>query len=267
MFRYPWNLLLIVACASPATVGQDDPFRINEDHAVLRSIGDAGRRENLHVLQHKLNSVSYRLENPERYARIVYGAFLQLYADGTEDVQSAHQLEQEYLLSALGRPDQIPVSLELDLVLRLRANMHAAGALRRDEVRAKTDLIFHAWRRMEEGINPAFNFADRPTENVVPPLTVSGFSGMAPTDIADPKARSDYIAAVEKNRTKGAEYNVQVELRNIKEPFFRHVETFLISALASGAVSEGEVLSNMSLVRDDKDRNRVLSKIRSRFDK
>jgi hypothetical protein len=122
---------------------------------------------------------------------------------------------------------------------------------------------------MEQDTKANFNFADEPAMNVQPP-NVPGqgvFSGMDPMDIKDSRLRTEYQAAIEKNRLKAEEFNRQYRLRNTKEPFIAHAEWLLLSALKVDPGVEGSVISSLSLVRDDAARERVLAKVRSRPEK
>ena len=84
--------------------------------------------------------------------------------------------------------------------------------------------------------------------------------------IKDSRLRAEYQAAIEKNRVKAEEYNRQFELRREKPLFIDDAEDFLLSALEVDPGVEGVVISNLTLVRDNEARERVLAKVRSRFD-
>jgi hypothetical protein len=262
-FRDSLMFLVGTTFATLMPAQQNDPIRMKEDQSLLEKIEKTGPRQKLSTLQDVLKTSQERGDDPERYAGMVYSAFMALYANGNDDRDQAVSLEQKYALSALDRPDRIPTLMELRLVLRLRANGSSTEALNKDETRTKLNLLFHAWRRMEQDTKTDFDFADEPMTNVPPPRGTGEivFSGIDPSYIKDSRLRGEYEAAIEKNRVKAAEYSRQVGLRNIKEPFIRHVEGFVTSALRIDAITESEVLSNLSLVRDDNARQRVTSKV------
>ena len=185
---------------------------------------------------------------------------------GTEDKDKAARLEQQYVLAALDRRDRISTMIELALATMLRPDVPSTEVAGKDELRTKVDLLFHAWRRMEQDIKPDFNFADVPAMNVRPPIAPDQgvFSGMDPMDIKDSRLRAEYQAAIEKNRLKADEFNLQFSLRQRKAPFIDEAEAFLLSALKTDPGVEGAVISNLSLVRDEAARERVLAKVRSR---
>ena len=170
------KLMMTITCVVPICAQQDDSTRGNENRAILQLIEGASPNENLAVLQAALDSIAYRLEDPEGYARIVSGAFNSLYAKGTHDVLAARRVEQRYALFALDRPDLLPADMELYVAMRLRANISSIGEYDEEELRRKLDILFHAWRRMEREIIANFDFspANFPEENVWPPADAIG---------------------------------------------------------------------------------------------
>jgi hypothetical protein len=248
--------------------GQEDDSRAKANMALDRRIEQAVPSGRLDIVKEALGRADYRLEDPQGYADLVNAAFVALWRCGVPDRAAAQRLEQGYVLSALESVDWISAPTELRLAARLQANAFAASPPDGEETRSKLDLIFHAWRRMEGETKIDFDFADRPTENVSPPHEGSErgevrFAGMDPIYIKDAAVRAEYQAAIGKNRAKAAERLRQIALRNMKEPFLRHAEGFILSAIRSGTVTEADVSSKLSLVRDDKARERVLAKIRA----
>lgn len=260
------TVLLGTACAALLLAQQDDDARMAEEVALTRQIEAAGPKRNLGVVQDVLRSVAERADDPEWYAVVVHRAFLTLHTAGTDDRKLAARLEQEYVLAALDRRDRISTMIELALATMLRPDVLSTEVAGKDELRTKVDLLFHAWRRMEQDIKPDFNFADKPTINVVPPVVPGQgvFSGMDPMGIKDSRLRAEYQAAIEKNRVKAEEYNLQFSLRQRKPSFIDEAEAFMLSALKTDPGIEGAVISNLSLVRDNEARERVLAKVRSR---
>jgi hypothetical protein len=261
------RLLSIMAIASAPMLGQDDPAHLRADAAILQAIESAPANEKLITIDNALKSLSYRLADPERYARTVYSAFLLLSEGDVRNPVDTRTLEQRYCLAALDRPDRLKADTELRLVIRLRATVASAGATMPDHdgVHTKMTLLFHAWRRMEQELDPAFqlDFAHMPVENVSPPSGSGGISGIPPELISDSRLRNEYLAAIEENRKKTAIANLQVGLRNLREPFLRHAEQFLLAAIKAQSISTSEVVSSLNLIQDEKARQRVLLKVES----
>jgi len=238
----------------------------NAGISLERRIEQAAPSSRFGIVNQALGCVEVWPEDPQRYADSVNTAFMTLWKYGVSNRTEAQQLEQKCVLSALGNADRISAATELRLAVRLQANVFSASPSDSEETRSKLASVFHAWRRMEQETKSDFNFADRPTENVSPPRKgfergEVRFAGMDPAYVKDPSTRAEYEAAIEKNQAKAAEYNRQSALRNMKEPFIRHAEGFILSAIRSGAVTEAEVSSNLNLVQDDKARERVLAKV------
>src|SRR4051812_7384014 len=125
--------------------------------------------------------------------------------------RAAQRSEQKHLLIALANPDRLSVRLELDLVLRLRANLSFVKPPPSYEDREKLGLWFHAWRRMEASIDRNFSYpstldspewAKLPRESVAPTES-GGYSGMPAEQVRDERLRRDYIKAIEQNRKRG----------------------------------------------------------------
>lgn len=202
---------------------------------------------------------------------MVSTAFDVISAKGTNNRGDADRLRQKYLLLALDRPDQFPVDLEVSLVMKQRPASFSTGVPDKNEIDRKLDLLFHAWTRMERETDPAFDPSGETPPDGTPPIWEtlgnagqSWFSGMDPAFIRDARLRDAYIAALKRESVRAEAFRVQLTLRNNKKPFIRHSEAFLVSALQTGAVTEGEVLSRLSLVQGDAARDQVISKIRSR---
>lgn len=264
------KLALGLACTLLLSAQQVEPLRDTEDRALLAPIENASRKDTLRVLQSKLDGIGYRLADPERYGEVVSGAFGAVYSKGAADLQQAHRLEQKYVLLALDRPDRLTASMEIGLVLRLHANVASGEMPEQEEVRTKLNLLFHAWRRMERETNPDYDFSFPPLGSIMPPNEVLGspgvvgiYPGMDPALVSDSRLRARYLAAIEENRIKLAEFNLQVDLRQRKESFLLNAETFLRVAIRSKSISPAEVIAKLNLVQEEASRKRILAKIDS----
>jgi hypothetical protein len=246
---------------------EPDSRRTSEDRAIWQAIDSAGPQKNLSILKAKLDSLDYMTTQPDRYATSVMTAFNTLYERGTDDLERARRLEQLYLLSAFERPDRLPTDSVLHLALRLRTDWTSGTLPKADETRSKVNLLFLAWRRLEDDIKSGFDFHDLPNENVMPPAAAGGYPGMEPTLISDPRLRGQYLDAIERNRAKIAEYNLQAYLRDVKGRFLRHIVFCLRYAIESDAVTATEVYSNLNLVRNEASQQYVLAALRHRKSK
>jgi hypothetical protein len=262
------SVIIVLSYMAVARAAQDGPAQVQVDQLLVRQIESVGPTENLGVLQDALNGLTYRMQEPERYASTVYTLFGALHARGTADRKQADRLEQQYILLALDRPDRVSTLAELRLVLRLQVD-GSVEAVNTNELRTKVNLLFDAWFRMERDTNAAFNFDDTPASSVSPPRGAGQvvFTGIDPVLIKDSRVREEYKAAIERNRAKAEEYSRRIGLRNIQSPFIRHAETFLAAALRSGVVTEAEVISRLNLVQNDKDRQRVEATLRARHER
>ncbi|MBV8913251.1 MAG: hypothetical protein JOZ05_09460, partial [Acetobacteraceae bacterium] len=74
--------------------------------------------------------------------------------------------------------------------------------------------------RLKRDMDPQFDPAKPPSRNVAPPPMASGAQlppGASPNDIKDPDARQAYIAAIEQNRQRIADYGKNTKLYQAHE--------------------------------------------------
>jgi hypothetical protein len=131
--------------------------------------------------------------------------------------------------------DQLPADMELYVAMRLRANFMSGAMPDRDEVWKKLDILFHAWQRMERETDPDYTpkYDVSDAIGVMPPAealghtTVPGiYPEMDPALITDERIRAKYVAAIEENNRKARASILQGTLRNEKQAFIRHIESF-----------------------------------------
>ena len=276
MLKIIFQLILILSTRALLVADQQSDDRTSQNSALLHRIEEAAPADGLMVLRSGLDRLSYRLTDPEAYARMVFSTFNILYGKGTTDSADVRQAEQSYLLQALERPEQLPTEVELSLVMRLRAKIEpTAEAPERKDVLRKQQLLFHAWRRMERETDPNYKSGldDLAVENVplaIDPTQLSPaiaplkgvVSGMDPAWISDLRLRQSYEAAIARNNAKIAEGNRQGFLRANKELFVKHAEAFLTNAIRTGAVTDAEVISEVNSLNDNTVKERVAAQIK-----
>jgi hypothetical protein len=261
-------LLLTLEGVIPLVGSAQSPARTGAGPSLAdRITQEADAAQRLTVLEEGLTASPYRYTDPQRYAEEVDAALTAFRQRDVPERPGTRLAEGKYALAALAGGDRVSIgtALRLALQLRIETGLVPYGG---DDTRTKLSALFGVWRRVEQETRAGFDFSDVPTENVSVPHSGmrSGevrVSGMDPIYITDARARAEYEAAIERNRSKAAEYNRQLTLRRMRAPFIRHIEGSISTAIRSGAVTEAELTSELSLVQDEGVRNEVLAKIRS----
>jgi hypothetical protein len=96
--------------------------------------------------------------------------------------------------------------------------------------------VLEAWLQViaaiDGSLDPAFDPANVPAGNLIPPPSGGGIgypAGVDPKAIADPQARAAYEAALTKNREKAESYNLQTHLRLFDSQASKDVDRFVAS--------------------------------------
>ena len=134
---------------------------------------------------------------------------------------------------------------ELGLVHVLRPDVSSTEVAGKDELRTKVELLFHAWRRMEQDIKPDFNFADKFSHE----CSTAYCAGSGSVFRNGPDGHQGLPAAGGVSRrhreeqVEGEECNLQFGLRQEKALFIDEAEAFLLSALKTDPAGEGVALA------------------------
>jgi hypothetical protein len=166
----------------------------------------------------------------EFYARVMLNVSNLILNGGFDDTR-IKPLSQRYARKALVRSEKFPLELEEQLLLFVQEDLNPANSEAwMKERSAKAKLWLHAWRRLEKGIDPNFDFNNRALLSVAPPLETGLPAGIAPEAIKDPKLRAQYEAAITANEEKGRRYDQQYRLRVTGKYLPNEAEQYLIRA-------------------------------------
>ncbi len=172
--------------------------------------------------------------NKEQHGRLMLEICRPLSSQDLKD-ERRHEVARKYALSALAEPDAIPLTLELELTGHvITVPSSSEGTADGDFAeRRKQDVTIrlHAWKRLVNAIDPAWN----PDEqlmggNVGPPLGTGLPAGVDPSAIKDAKLRAQYEAAIQENRQKLERYREQYELRKWLKRFPKRAESYIVDA-------------------------------------
>ena len=151
------------------------------------------------------------------------------------DGDRQYSLARKLALTALKQDhiDQIPVTLEIDLVQHVFFLTPKDRALTQEEFgkqRLKdAHAWLHAWERFVSTYDPNWEPDDTISVHPEPPPGVVNFdSGATPQSIKDPVLRAQYERAVEEHQQLIQAQTTQHLLRNRYKPFLQKAELYLI---------------------------------------
>lgn len=178
----------------------------------------------------------------------------------------AHGLARKYALTVLGDPDSIPLDTELKLVGHIGSDPNlpdgpkgnAWGSSRAEEAKAK----LHAWKRLQDAMDPNWDPNDRPMMNVPLPAGVHLPRGVAPEAIKDPKQRAEYEAAIKENEKTAKRFSEQYGLRNRQATYEMRLEKYLVNAYSKPPLNKTELEGFLNTyVSSQAVRGRILSAV------
>jgi hypothetical protein len=182
------------------------------------------------------------------------------------DSERQYALEQNYAVLALTKSEQVPLEVEVRLLLHLQ-NVPSKSACMSEEAWARlrnerAQLWLRAWQRLENAFDEDFDFDDYPDINVMPPLSSGLPAGISPEHITDPELRAEYEATISENEKRIREYNRQDSLRKTRLWFLPKAERYIVKAYSESPLDLKELESYLEMyVADEKARSRILEAV------
>ena len=177
-----------------------------------------------------------------------------------------YDLARKYALSALETPDEIPLTLELELIghtITLMIGPKVPKGRMWEQLRRKdVQIRLHAWKRLIDAIDPNWD----PNEILLSPNIVGAAmglpSGVAPEGVKDPKLRAEYEAALERNQQKIKRYSEQNRLHKWLKRLPRHAEPYIIRAYSKPPFNNEELKRYLDkYIADKETRDRILAAV------
>ena len=177
-----------------------------------------------------------------------------------------YDLARKYALSVLETPDEIPLTLELELIghtITLMIGPNAPKDRMWERLRRKdVEIRLHAWERLIEAIDPKWD----PNEILFTDNAIAADMGfpytIASGTIEDPNLRAAYEAALEANQKKNERYIEQNRLHKWLKRFPRHAEPYLIQAYSKPPFNNKELKQYLDkYVADKETRDSILAAV------
>lgn len=242
-----------------------------QDHDRVLSLAEsvsAGKVRDLKTLQDLGDDIDKEWSNRNReyHARLLLEICKPL-SSGSINDDRRYGIVRSLALSALDKPDMIPLPLELELVGHVitpigifnASNTNDSSQLRNKDVAVR----LHAWRRLISAIDPTWD----PDEvimgpNVIPPAATGLPAGVESAAIRDPKLRAEYEAEIQRNRQKAERYREQYELRKWLKRYPKRAEEYIVEAYSQPPFKLEELRQALDIYLTDKEtKTRVLDTV------
>jgi Txe/YoeB family toxin of Txe-Axe toxin-antitoxin module len=203
--------------------------------------------------------------NREHNARLILEVCGPLSSGGFKD-DRRYEVARKYALSALERPEEISLEIELELtghVVTLMCTRCAPkGADFAQRRKKDVEIRLHAWKRLTDAIDTTWDPNDLPLLNVTPPLATGMRAGIAPEAIKDPTLRTQYEAAITKNRQKAERHRKQSKLRTWLKRFPKKAEEYVVQAYCKPPFNLDELRQYLAkYIVDSKTKARILDTV------
>jgi len=188
----------------------------------------------------------WRDRNKEYHARLMLEICRPLSSD-TFNENRRRELRRKYVLSALEEPDNIPLTLELELIGRVITFNFGPGAPKGEDFAQRrvkdAEVRLHGWKRLLEAIDPNWSPGEITyVVNVMPPAAVNHRRpGMDPKSIPDSALRAEYEEAIRLNNEKRDKYLEQHKYHDWLNRFPKSAENYIIRAYSNPPFAIGEL--------------------------
>ena len=239
----------------------------------LRKSFTSGPKNDLKIFEKFADEIrsKWSQKNKEYYACLMLELCGPL-SSGRFNDDRQYELSRKYALSALEKPDEIPLETELELTGHVITLIYTPYTPKgQDWVqrrRKDVEIRLHAWKRLLDAIDPNWDLNDLPVSNVTPPLATGLPSGVAPESIKDPNLRAEYEASIENNRKKNEKYSRQYRLYKWLKKFPRYAETYIIRAYSKPPFDLEELKRNLNkYLSDEITKTRIVDAVTKNIEK
>jgi hypothetical protein len=211
-----------------------------------------------------IESAKWRTRDQRSFNKYMFKACSLISSYAIGDISKRAEALSRYAMSVLSAGD-LPLRENVEFVEFLMLDpLTIDGAKWKTLREQKAQVWLTAWRRVEDSIDPKFNFDDWPLLNVQAPPGSGVPSGASPDSIKDEKLRAEYERAIAENSAKSLKYNDQYWLKRNAQRFYDEAERYLINAYARPPADYSQLEGLLTRYVDDKAvRTRILDGVRS----
>lgn len=232
-----------------------------------------GQVNNLKTFEKLMDDIDKKWSNRNReyHARLLLEICKPL-SSGSINDDRRYGIARKCALSALDKPDMIPLPLELELIghvmtpigISNTSNTNDFSQLRIEDVTVR----LHAWRRLINAIDSKWD----PDEvimgpNVIPPGGTIRDSGASPDAIKDPKLRAEYEAAIQRNRQKSERKAEQYRLQDWLKKYPKRAEEYIVQVYSEPPFSLEELKQYLDVyLTDEETKTRILDTVKKNIE-
>ena len=210
-------------------------------------------------------------KSPIYYGRLTLELCKPLSSGNFNDIHDVG-LARKYALLALEKADEISLELELELTGHVMTHPGMRYSPKGQEFaknrQKDCQIRLHAWQRLLDAIDPAWDPNDLPQLNVVPPEQTGLPSGVSPQAIENPVLRAEYEVAIEANRQKIEKYNEQYRLRGWLKRYPKQTEEYIIRAYSTAPYNNEELIQYLNEYKlDEETKTRIIDTVTKSIEK
>jgi len=184
---------------------------------------------------------------------------------GRDDWINRDRLRDQFAFTALQSAAKakidLPVELEFAFLVHLGFSQHAVSPTSDHLAQRREDevvLWVHGWRRLQDGINPNFDF-DKPIFINMSPR--GGYaSGISPEAIKEPDIRADYIKRLAENEKNNTDLREQLLLRRIRKTQSMFIISYFSYAYRYPPEDVEQLKKYLAELHDDETAKAILEK-------
>ncbi len=198
----------------------------------------------------------WKTKDKESYGRLILEICGPL-SSGMFKSDKRYDDARKYALSVLGKPDEIPLELELNLTGHVVTLMYTPNSPKGNDFarlrKEDSEIRLHAWKRLIDNIDPKWD----PNEELLSPNAIAGtfgFPGTIPySSISDPKLRVEYEEAMKENQEKIERFNNQYRLNDWLKRYPKRTEEYIINLYSEKPYNLKELKQLLEKYKIDKE--------------
>lgn len=240
---------------TPNTESMNKEFR--QDLEQLQTLGrsrDLNRFET--VANQSINK--WRSSNLNRYFELTHSATRLLRSEDFGDQERQRRLAHSLATEVLAYGNEIPLEIELDLLVLLQGEPIASS-----NRREMASFWLHGWQRLEEENSKPFDFSKLPEANAAPPAETGLPRGIDPSAVKDSVLRAQYERAIAQAAETAEQFRFRYRLRQLEPSFSRITEGYLVKAYSQPPANLDELTNLLSTyISDNAVRTTILDRVR-----